>query len=102
LGTSVKIDSQNETIYACAATDGKDGAIFVTHYEDLDEAPVEDVCLRIGGMNAEKGIRAEYYLVDEENNHKLVREEILAFADCALHIPMKLFDTYLIKLIALV
>jgi hypothetical protein len=102
LGTSVKIDSQNENIYACAATDGKDGAIFVTHYEDLDEAPVEDVCLRIGGMNAEKGIRAEYYLVDEENNHKLVREEILASADCALHIPMKLFDTYLSKLIALV
>ena len=101
LGTSVKIDSQNENIYACAATDDKNGAIMVTHYQDLDEADTEDVYLKIEGMKAENGIRAEFYLVDEENNNKLVREEILAGGQFTLHLPMKLFDTYLVKLTSL-
>lgn len=39
LGTSVSIDVQKDQIYSCAATDGKDGAIFLTHYDDVDEAP---------------------------------------------------------------
>ena len=98
LGTYVKIDSQNENIYACAATNGKDGAIFVTHYDDLDEAPAEDVCLQVTGMKAESRICAEFYLLDAENNSKLVRKEILSSGDFALYLPMKLFDTYLIKL----
>ena len=97
LGTYVKIDSQNENIYACAATNGKDGAIFVTHYEDLDEAPAEDVCLQVTGMKAESRICAEFYLLDEENNSKLVRKEMLSSGDFALYISMKLFDTYLVK-----
>jgi hypothetical protein len=98
LGTYVKIDSQNENIYACAATNGKDGAIFITHYEDLDEAPAEDVCLQITGMKAESRICAEFYLLDEEHNSKLVRKETLTSDDFTLYLSMKLFDTYLIKL----
>ena len=101
LGTAVKIDAQNENIYSCAAGDGKNGAIMVTHYQDLDEADAEDVCLKIEGMNAENGIRAEFYLVDEENNCKLVREELLASNVFSLHLKMKLFDTYLVKLSAI-
>lgn len=101
LGTSVKIDAQNENIYACAATDGKNGAIFVTHYDDLDEAPSEQVCLRVNGMNAKKGVRAQVYLLDETHNAELVREEVLMGDEFALYLNMNLFDTCLIKLIAL-
>lgn len=101
LGTSVAIDAQNEHIYSCAATDGKDYAIFLTHYDDVDEAPAEDVCLQIEGISAEKGVRAEYYLLDTENDNKLIREEIFTSNSFNIHLPMKLFDTYLIKLVAL-
>ena len=101
LGTSVLIDAQNENIYACAATDGKDRAVFLTNYQDLDEVPCEEVCLSIKGLSAENGVRAQFYLVDEEHQGVLVREEILTAQSCALYLSMKLFDTYLIKLTAL-
>ena len=101
LGTSVKIDSQVETIYSCAATDGKNGAIMLTHYADLDEAPAEMVCLDVKGIVGENGVRAEFYLNDEENDNVLVREEILTGNTAKLYLNMKLFDTYLIKLTAL-
>ena len=101
LGTSVKIDSQVETIYSCAATDGKNGAIMLTHYADLDEAPAEMVCLDVKGIVGENGLRAEFYLNDGENDNVLVREEILTGDTAKLYLNMKLFDTYLIKLTAL-
>ncbi|MBQ7309068.1 MAG: hypothetical protein IJW87_02715 [Clostridia bacterium] len=101
LGTAVQTDVQNGSIYACAASDGQNGAVMLTHYEDLDEAPAEDVCLSVCGMQTEGFVRAEYYLVDEMHDCKLVREEVLAASEFSLHLSMKLFDTYLIKLTAL-
>lgn len=101
LGTAVAIDVQKEQIYACAATDGKDGAIFLTHYDDVDEATTEEVCLRVKGLQAPKGVRVEYYLVDEDKDNKLVREEKFMSNEFSIYLPMKLFDIYLIKLVAM-
>ena len=101
LGTSVSIDVHHENIYACAATDGKNGAVMLTHYADLDEAEAEDVCLSVCGLDAKNGVRAEFYLVDETHRNTLVREEILSSERFSLFFSMKLFDTYFIKLTAL-
>ena len=101
LGTSVAIDAQNEQIYSCAATDGKDGAIFLTHYDDVDEAPTEEVCLQVKGMSASKGVRVEYYLVDEQHDNKLIREEKFTSGEFTIYLPLKLFDICLIKLVAI-
>lgn len=100
LGTYVQTDVHNENIYACAAADGKNGAIMLTHYSDSDEAPDEEVCLKIKGIGA-TGARAEFYLLDVENNNALVKEETLDSGEVSLHLKMKLFDTYLIKITAL-
>lgn len=93
-----KIENQ---IYSCAATDGKDGAIFLTHYDDVDEAPAEEVCLKVKGLNAPKGVRAEYYLVDAQHDNKLIREEKFTSGEFTVYLPMKLFDICLIKLVAM-
>ncbi len=100
LGTCLKTDVHGEDIYACAATDGKDGAIMLTHYIDVEESLEAEVCVHIEGVGS-KGVRAEYYLLDEEHNNILVREETLSSDSFSLRLNMKLFDTYLIKLISL-
>lgn len=100
LGTSVQTDVQNEMIYTCAATNGKDSAIMLTHYQDLDEAPVEEVCIEIQNIPAENGVVAEFYLLDEKNDSALVRKERLTAKNTSLYLQAKLFDTYLIKLTA--
>ncbi len=101
LGESVKTDAQNGHIYTCAATNDTDCAIFLTHYQDEDEAPMETVCLDICGLSSANGVKAEFYLLDEANNSTLVREEILTGESYKLYLSMKLFDTYLVKLTVL-
>ena len=99
LGTAVKVCAQNENIYACAATDGKNGAVMMTHFDDVDEAPAEEVCLQIDGLCGP--VRAELYLLDETHDSELVREEILTAQSCKLYLSMKLFDTCLVRLTAI-
>ena len=101
LGTSVKTDVQNEMIYTCAATNGKNSAVMLTHYEDLDEAPAEDVCIEMKNIPGDHGVIAEFYLLDEQTDSAIVRKERLTAKNASLYISMKLFDTYLIKLTAL-
>jgi hypothetical protein len=97
LGTDVGVCAQTENIYACAATDGVNGAVMLTHFDDVDEAPAEDVCLAIKGLGTERAVRAQLYLLDETHDNELVREEILTAKQCSLYLSMKLFDTCLIR-----
>ncbi len=97
LGTAVDMKAQYEKIYACAATDGEKGAVMLTHYDDSDEAPSEDVCLQIEGFNNSLPIRASYYLLDEEHDNTLIKEEIFSAKQFSIYLSMKLFDTVLIR-----
>ena len=97
LGMAAKVCAQTENIYACAATDGKNGAVMLTHFDDVDEASAEDVCLAIKGLGADGAVRVQLYLLDETHDSELVREEILTAKECSLYLSMKLFDTCLIR-----
>jgi len=100
LGTAVRMPAQNGNIYACAATDGKNGAVMLTHFDDLDEAPAEDVYLQIEGLGEQGAVRAQFYLLDGTHDSALVREELLSAKQCSLCFSMKLFDTCLIRFTA--
>ena len=52
-------------------------------------------------VKSEKGVRVEYYLLDDDHDATLVREEIFMAESFALNLDMKLFDTYLIKITAI-
>ena len=97
LGTDVGAPAQTDNIYACAATDGKNGAVMLTYFDDVDEAPAEEVCLEIEGLGEGKAVRAQIYLLDGEHDNTLVREEIFTAKQCKLYLFMKLFDTCLIR-----
>ncbi|MBQ8404530.1 MAG: hypothetical protein IJX55_08950 [Clostridia bacterium] len=97
LGNSAKIDAQKENIYSCAATNGSEHALFFTRYEDTDEAEKEEICFSIQGINAKNGVRAEFYLLDAENNASLVRKEVFSGEKFTINLEINLFDTYLIK-----
>ena len=101
LGTWVKADAKVANIYSCAATNGKDTAVIITHYNDNDETPAEQVKVAFENVKSENGVRVEYYLLDNDHDATLIREEIFTAENFAVHLDMKLYDTYLIKLIAL-
>ncbi|MBE6654258.1 MAG: hypothetical protein E7608_02220 [Ruminococcaceae bacterium] len=98
LGNCVKTDAQNGDIYTCAATNGNDGAVFLTRYDDVDEADDEEVTINIDGVCAENGVNVEHYLLDGEHDSELVREERFYSQSFSLRLNMKMFDTYLLKI----
>ena len=69
----------------------------LTHFDDLDEAPAETVCLQIKGLEGNSPIRASYYLLDNKHDNELVKEEIFSGKEFSLYLSMKLFDTMLIR-----
>ena len=101
LGTWVKADAKVGNLYSCAATDGKDSAVIVTHYNDNDDTPAEQVKVAFENVRSEKGVRVEYYLLDDCHDATLIREEIFTAESFAANLTMKLYDTYLIKIKAL-
>ena len=94
-GEAVSVEKAGDAVWATAAT-GEESAVMLTHYDDVDEAPAEEVCLKIEGLSAP--VRARLYLLDETRDNALVREELLGAESYALCFPMKLFDTCLIRL----
>lgn len=99
LGTYVKADASVDDIYSCAATDGKNSAILLTHYNDDDSTAPKDVKIKLENVSGE--VKVEYCLVDSDHDGEVIREEIFTSDKFALNLNMKLFDTYLIKITAL-
>ncbi len=101
LGTWVKADAKVANIYSCAATDGCDSAVILTHFNDDDNTPTESVKVCFENVKSEKGVKVEYYLLDDDHDATLIREETFTAERIAAYLDMKLYDTYLIKIKAL-
>ena len=95
LGTEVASESA-EDVYSVAATDGKGkGAVLLSYYKEDDSAEEKTVKLNFKGFG--KKVKAEYYLLDENHDMELMREEIFTADEFAAYVKMPLFTTYLIK-----
>lgn len=95
LGTYIKPDGTPEDIYYCGATDGKNHAIMVSHYNDDDETDAKTVTIEC--ENASGNLNAEYYILDENHDLELVREDFFTTEKFNIQLKMNLFTTYLIK-----
>ena len=101
LGDYIDAECSVENIYSVAATNGKDSALLLTHYNDDDSTEGKLVKVEFENVKSENGVKVEYILTDENHSAELIREEIFTAEKFALYINMKLFDTYLIKITAL-
>ena len=90
LGSIAQCQSDDDTVYAAAATDGEKCAVMVTYFEDEDEAPVKSVTLDLG-----KPGMAAIYLLDE--NHDMAQLAKVK-TNGSMTLDMTLFATYLVVL----
>ena len=84
-------------LYSCAATNGKESAIYLSYFKDEDDSPAQNVKIECKGLNA-GGYRAEYYAVDKDSQMTLIKEEIFSSDAFALYASLPLFSTILLKL----
>ncbi len=94
LGTYVPAEYGD--IYGCTATDEKDYAVMLTYYNDDDNAEEKEV--KVDFKNASGKFKASYYVLDEEHDLTLMREEIFASENFSAYLKMPLNASVLIKL----
>ena len=98
LGDSVPVESLGEDLYAVAATDGNESAALLTFYIDDIENGEKNVCIEINGANACGGcLRVEFYLLDENNDMELVKEEFFTSEKFNIRLKIRSYETYMMK-----
>ncbi len=98
LGHAAEVTSEDDSIFLCAAKGENTAAIMLTHYSDDDSAEAKTVEINIEGFSDAEGIKAEYYVLDEQNDMALIREEVFTGETYAPILRFPLFTTYLIVL----
>lgn len=96
LGTHISTESCKEDIYSCAATNGSESAIMLTHYNDDENTPSKEVKLEF--CDAPNGVTAEYYLLDEQHDLELVREEKFTASDFCAYLRMDNYTSCFIRI----
>ncbi len=72
LGTNVKVENDSENLYIAAAKNDSEAAVMISHFNDDDNAFSLDFKLDLSGFD---GKTMEYYLLDENHNLELVKEQ---------------------------
>ncbi len=96
LGTEVPVKYYEDDLYAISSTDGEGFAAAVTYYEDKDEDVKRDTKLTFTGLSGKK--RALVYVLDEENDLTLTREEVFTADEFAIYLTMPKFSSVLVKI----
>ena len=98
LGDSVEAKSDSNEVYVCAAKSDSECAVMLTHFAEDDSAAAKQIALNL--KNIDKAT-AEIYLLDENNDMSLVRNESISAENTSVNLNLTLFSTYLVKLIKL-
>ena len=101
LGTWVKADNIDDDVYYCGATNGKDSALALTYFNDDDNSPEKQIKVEFENAKSENGLKVEYFLLDENNDMKLVSEQIFTTDKFGIYLDMTLFSSYLVKITAI-
>ena len=91
----------DDSIYSCAATDGKNAGVMLTHYKDDDATPSKEVKLDFENVKSENGVKVEYFLLDETHDLEKVREETFTAGSFSAYLDMPVYSSYYVKVTAL-
>ena len=99
LGECAFSESTDKAIYEVASTDGKDGALLFTLHTGADEPTKKDISIEVSGAKHGECVRAEIYLLDDNNDLTLMREEFFTSDRFNLRMRIENYASYLVKFI---
>ena len=95
LGQEVET-TDDECLYTLAATDGETGAVMLTHYSDDDDMAPREVKIDFSGFKHENGVKLTWYLLDNDHDLTLMKEELFGGEAFSTFVKMPLFSSVLI------
>lgn len=97
MNNASETESDCTDIYSFAARSENEAGIMFTYYLDEDSAEEKEVALNLKGLVSDKPVKAEVYLLDENNDMTLTDTKILSGESFTMYFKMNLFTTYYIK-----
>lgn len=97
-GTAVPVERDSVDVWAVAGKGAEQNAM-ITYYTDDDTAPEKTVTVELTGIKSDGKIKLEYYLLDEDHDCELVREECYNGNNITTSIKMPRCSTYLLKIV---
>ena len=102
LDNAVALEREGTDVWAVAAKSEAEHSVMLSYYNDDDNAASEkQLKVSFSGVESKNGVRLEYYLLDENHDAELVREEIFTASAFAAYLKMPLHGVYLLKAVAL-
>ena len=98
LGGYVRAQSQCENVYSVCSTDGKEHAILLTYYDHDEKEKVKPLKINVKNACNNGAVVVEYYVLDEDNDLKLTREEKFTSDDFSVYLDVEDFSAYLLKI----
>ncbi len=98
LGTAVESTVSDGHIYSLAATDGKSGAVLLTHFEERDGASGEKATLTLSSLP--ENAKLEIYKISKARDLDLIKTVLCEKTEHTLSLSFAPYNTYLIKVIA--
>ena len=99
LKESVETETE-EDIYAVASVNGDTGAVMISRFVEEDgETPDREVCVEINGACFGDKFKAQFYLLDENNDLTIQKEEFFSSARLNVYVKMPKQSVYLIKFV---
>ncbi|MBR5307820.1 MAG: hypothetical protein IKU43_03550 [Clostridia bacterium] len=96
LGTHIPTEYAKDDIYSCAATDGENYAVMLTHFNDNDSTESKPVTLKFEG--GKTPVKVSTYVLDGERDLELTREEEFGAGSFDVTLDMPLFTSVLLKI----
>ena len=98
LGESVAIECDEPNLYACAAKNGEEAAVVLTHFNDTDAVDPKQITLDLTGYGAQSGAELEIYLLDEAHDLTLM-ESVVFYGDrLSWKTDVPNYTSYLLKM----
>lgn len=98
----VEAKSDSPTLYVAAAS-GQEQNVMLTYFDDEDDSASSsrEVKIEFSNVKNNSRVKVEYYVLDNDNDCKLIREEIFTSNDFSSYITVSLYSTHLIKIVNL-
>lgn len=98
LGGYVKPVLDCGNVYAAAATDGKEHAILLTYYDKNEQESAKPLKVTVKNACSQGPVIVEYYLLDEERDLKLMREERFTSNEFSAYLDVENYNSYLLRI----
>ena len=99
LGTAV-YGENGDHLYALGATDGKNGGILVSHFDQEDGSPTREGVISVRGIDLAEGesLRVRVKLLDESHRLDVIREDIFTAGSFDIPLSFKPYDVCYLEL----